>query len=327
MLNPKKALLSMLFFIAPFLPYALDNLSQTGNPIFPYYNNIFHSEYFADNNYYDRRYKREVALYPIWPIYTSVINPQYGDDSGIVDYAWAVGYIGIFCTFLLNKKINRNTKSLRTLAILLTLVWILLLAGYMRYAMIIPFLYLTIIASAITQATRPISSKLVSAILKAGIIVIALLLPSYRYAMPDTKNMHKLLTDKNTKIYISNNAWGVIGDNSALTTLVREKDAPIINLNILQNSTSEKSLNLAHDKIQGKDFYVLIDSIIRNYDLDKIRYIYKNGYDIDLIRVYTSNDIPYLSDNETAALYKVHYTGEFPKTPTFNEDSFYPLSY
>ncbi len=147
-------LLCCIIAIIPILPYCIDNYIQTGSPLFPYYNNIFKSEYFGLFSWKDERFKNISLPYAlIWPVYTSVIHLGYGDDWMIRDPLWAIGYIivlGVLIYSLIfrkNKlKIRKEIIQLSILSLLLTAFWIVFLYGYMRYALIIPIMYYIIIA-------------------------------------------------------------------------------------------------------------------------------------------------------------------------------------
>ena len=68
----------LLVFLAilPVFPYMLNTIIQTGSPVFPYYNAIFKSEYFKNENWLDKRYgPQNILQFLIWPLYI-IQNPQ-----------------------------------------------------------------------------------------------------------------------------------------------------------------------------------------------------------------------------------------------------------
>ncbi len=311
--------------IVPILPYAIDNYNQTGSPIFPYYNKIFGSPYFAEENFEDDRFDaKKIYLLPIWPIYTSVINPDYGDKSGAVDITWTIGYISIIGLLLLHiknkKSINDNVLFLVKISIVGSVVWFFGMAGYMRYAIVIPVIYLATLSCALLEI-KTIKNLITNCILAA----FAIFSPStvYQYKTT-TRDFDHLFIDKDTKIHIDG-AWGVIGDDSSLTVMAREEGTPIINLNIIQNSSTELVARKTRDLIENKEFYMLVDDQWTDFYFDKVKYLKECGYEvIEELKTYTYEELPYLTRHSQAALVKVRYTGDFPDTPVYNEDSFFP---
>jgi hypothetical protein len=95
------------------LPYFINAWVQTGSPLFPYYNMIFKSEYFAEENWIDERYgPKSIIQFLIWPIYI-IINPTKAYEVGSTDLAFASGYIIViaYLLFALYKRIVKREKS------------------------------------------------------------------------------------------------------------------------------------------------------------------------------------------------------------------------
>ena len=130
----------VILFIIPFLIYIIDNFIQTGSPIFPYYNNIFKSEYFGNFSWKESRFGTPSIKHAlVWPIYVSCIIQGYGDDWLISDYIWGIGFvisILMFIYLIINKdKNNYKIFCLTIISLILTAGWIMFLEGYMRYAL------------------------------------------------------------------------------------------------------------------------------------------------------------------------------------------------
>ncbi len=69
-LRVKSVLIGVAAFILPIAVYALNVYLQTGNPVFPFYNNVFKSEFFELGSGLDARWGPESVLQGlIWPIY------------------------------------------------------------------------------------------------------------------------------------------------------------------------------------------------------------------------------------------------------------------
>ncbi len=302
-------LVSSILFIIPFIVYIIDNIIQTGSPIFPYYNSIFKSKFFGQFNWKDDRFKMDSIVHIlIWPVYVSVIFKGYGDDCQITDPIWAIGYIVVICFTLYSLIIRKkNTKiyEISILSIILTIVWIIFLEGYMRYALIIPILYGIVMFGIIINKLNltklnNLIKIIISIIILGGTIIIITsninqnILQNYKYILKD-KEEYKINID---------GAWGVISDDSALTNLVREKDVPIYNLGDSLIKTSEKNLDIYYDKICNKDIYVLMTT--RNMEY-KLFLLNQNDFSCEFVKSYTINEIPYISAQDTLYLYKVNY--------------------
>ncbi|MCQ2570744.1 MAG: hypothetical protein MJ154_00635 [Candidatus Saccharibacteria bacterium] len=318
--------ISFAAIIVPIAPYAIDNFIQTGSPLYPYYNKIFQSPYFADENFQDERFNiPKILSFFVWPIYTSVFNPKYGDNSGIIDATWAIGYIAILVILRINigrKDKNKNAHFLIYISLICTIVWVFGLAGYMRYAMVIPIMYLAVLACTLMEIKK--LPQKITCITLALIAIITPLPTVERYLYG--RSAENFFKDKNFKIHIDG-VWGVIDDDSFLTSMVREEGTPIYNLDVYQNSTSELTKNLTREKIEGKEFYMLTDNMLRWYYSKKVKYLEMNGWQIEeLIHSYDSKEMPYLTKYDYAYLIKVKYVGTFPDEPTYEAKNFFPLN-
>lgn len=300
---------SLILFVIPFLIYIIDNIIQTENPIFPYYNSIFKSKYFGQFDWKDNRFGINNVFYgAIWPIYVSVIIKGYGDDWDISDPIWAIGYIIVLAFILYSiiaKKKNKKIFQISILGIILTIIWIIFLEGYMRYALVIPVLYGIVMSGIIMNCIniRKINNlfKYIISIISIGITICIItvnidenILRNYKYIFVDR--------EKN-KIHIDG-VWGVISDDSALTSLVRENNVPIYNLGEHLIKTSDENLNRYYEKICNKDIYVLMTKDNLEYKLSVLN---NNNFSCKFVKNYSINEIPYISANNTVYLYKVNY--------------------
>ena len=131
--------LTILFF-GPFVIYMINAYIQTKNPIFPFYNFIFKSDYYEMVSSKDTRLGAKNLIEMIlWPIVITV-NPLRGDDIRyIVDPVWAVGYIVSICYLIKSRKM-----TLIVLNVLTTIAWIIFVCGYVRYGMFIAISYFLI---------------------------------------------------------------------------------------------------------------------------------------------------------------------------------------
>lgn len=305
-------IISIIIFCLPFLIYVIDNLKQTGNPIFPYYNNIFKSNFFGEFSWKDSRFGIPSLKHAIiWPIYVSSIIQGYGDDWQIYDYIWAIGYlisIFMFVYFIIYKDIkNKKIFSLVLISLILTIIWIVFLEGYMRYALIIPVLYSILIGYIILNITKKINFEFTNKlriILTITAIIIITTITIKNLDEEKIDNYSMILKDKNQTISIDG-VWGVYGNNSALTELVRESNVPIYNLDIENINSSEKNIEKYKEIIKNKKIYILCNNELY---LDILK---SQGFNIEFFKEYTSKELPYISKNDSIKIYKLTNNNNF----------------
>lgn len=145
-LTIKNVLITILCFTLPFVLYMVYTYQQTGNPVFPFYNTIFHSKYYFDKNWLDLRFgpkgKKELLLWPL----LILKYPNRCVDQAIVEPIWAYGYvvailyIGYYCTCKLKDKnyhIPQNKLAFFITVFLFYLVWSKFILGYSRYGLVV----------------------------------------------------------------------------------------------------------------------------------------------------------------------------------------------
>ena len=72
--------------VLPYMIYLFDNFKQTGSILFPYYNNIFKSQYFDDISWIDERFNISgIFNYLFWPVIKGFSYGCYGDDNPFMD--------------------------------------------------------------------------------------------------------------------------------------------------------------------------------------------------------------------------------------------------
>lgn len=129
-INLKNILITLFSLFLPFVLYLIYTYLQTGNPVFPFYNTIFKSEYFRNRNWLDTRFGpsriREVFIWPLIILFDSARC----DDINIVEPIWGYGYIiaiiyGLYYSYKLLKKqkFDKNRFMFFTTTVLFYLVW------------------------------------------------------------------------------------------------------------------------------------------------------------------------------------------------------------
>ncbi len=134
-------------FLAGAMPvsiYLANNWLCTGNPVFPYYNSLFHSPYFGNHNFKDTRWggtsRIEMVLWP----WIGIIWPQYRQSELPAPYTWGYGAAWILSCFYCVKNFFTRRFQEKKRDILLEILTILVLAssllwslttGHIRYYM------------------------------------------------------------------------------------------------------------------------------------------------------------------------------------------------
>lgn len=284
-------ILIIFFAIIPFGIYALDNFIQTGNPVFPYYNNVFKSEYFMLSEWKDTNFGPvNLIQFLIWPIYI-VFYPARAFDTKFVDLIWGLGFIVdvfyiIYC--IIKKKCTQNKLFTISMIIFFTYyLWEKLIIGYVRYASIILVLSFIVIISLIYTQFK--NKKWISIL---GIFIICFaILPSLGYdflvkvkdygsvsqIIEEYKlNFKYILKDKNNEKVDSSQILGAIGDDSLIPTLLRN-DNNIYNLEEWVTATSEVTKDMYSEKILNKEIYVYCDG--KTLDRKK-SYLENNSFEV-----------------------------------------------
>ena len=142
-LNLKIVLCMFLAFLLPFFVYMLYTYLMTGNPVFPFYNQIFHSKYLANVSWMDSRLGPKGLLETlIWPI-KMLFVPSRANDVYIIEPLWAFGYLVALYYFFrgIVKKIRKQSFSnlfiLSVVVLVCFFLWGKFSLGYIRYGIFI----------------------------------------------------------------------------------------------------------------------------------------------------------------------------------------------
>ena len=183
-------IVTLLLLIMPFGVYAIDNYIQTGNILYPYYNNVFKSEMFMEESWQDTKFGGKNFLEKIlWPYY-GIFSPSRLYDYGSVSPMWYIGYSVIIvygCVYCIKKIIRYikgrkkeniamnieyesvNLHYLVVTTFLLYIVWEFLLGGYVRYAFVIPICAYIVILSILVNMIKK-NKKIVVAVFLIAIM-------------------------------------------------------------------------------------------------------------------------------------------------------------
>lgn len=265
-INYKTILFGTLIFVAPLYIYILNNYLQTGNPVFPFYNSIFHSRYLSNINWIEEYYgpKTILELF-IWPIYI-LFNPRRAYDTSLYTGRISIGYIAsliiivyylvIFIKKIKTKKNKNNLIDIDVellgfaiIYVIFCLLWGKFLMGYIRYVLILEILSGIIV---IILLQKIIKSKLLLFNLTFFIVIMFFSIQicyslklfifssnelSWRPTITSEDGYNKLLTNfdstfenKSYSKYLKNISCFAISDYNAGYAALLSNSIPIISL-------------------------------------------------------------------------------------------------
>lgn len=313
----------------PMLPYFLDAVIQTGSPVFPYYNTIFKSEYFAEKNWLDDRYgPKNIIQFLLWPIYI-IKHPEKAYEVGKTDFAFASGFIAsiIYLMYLVYKRIIKKEKielTSTTLYILnllyFYLVWEKFIIGYTRYAGIIAVLSTIFMIKLFINSVD--NQKVIAILVVGGVLMMTAYNGvnqyiyygspyNYKLAMNGNEasknniktNISKTLKDRNNMKYDIDGVWGVIYDDSAVPTILNVDDR-LVHLEYgFKTGETQKSQDLYWDNVLNNDIYVPLYS----FKLDgKLQYFDRFHFEVtEIVDVITN--VSFLQWDSPIYIVKVKY--------------------
>lgn len=294
----------------PFAVYAIDNYIQTGNPVFPYYNNIFKSEYYNISAGIDERFGIPTIWHAfVWPILVTV-EPLLGYDYDIFrEPLWAIGYIlCIINTFTYIKNKNEIWK-LSILGIVLSLAWAILMVGYVRYALVIPILFYIILSANIIKIINNLEDDLENdnkKIIRDSIILVCLNIAIVIVVLSGIRiifiRVHEAYTGRidisnysvEDEVYEIDGVWAAVYFNSGMIDMIREDDTPIYNLDISREINCDTSRfpesvqqELFEELKTKRVFTVTSDALYG----ETLRCLKKSGYEIISKKEYKNSKI------------------------------------
>lgn len=130
---PATLFLSLIFFVLPLVPFTFWILYTTHNPVFPFFNNIFHSPYWSLSYY------KSTLLGPtnlkealIWPVLT-VFAPGRISEIYLYSGRLAIGFI-LSILLLINKKVDEDIKIMSFIVLVGAVLWSFS-TGLIRYTL------------------------------------------------------------------------------------------------------------------------------------------------------------------------------------------------
>ncbi len=123
----------------PLLPYSVYIWRDTGNPVFPFYNRIFHSPFWPYSNLGDERWGPHGWWETIiWPLRVTLKPERFGE---LAVYSGRISIVFIVAILVLAwPNLDRRLRLLGFVAFSGTLLWAAMLTGYARYAVFVEML-------------------------------------------------------------------------------------------------------------------------------------------------------------------------------------------
>lgn len=135
-----------LIFLAPLLPFTIYLYLRTGSPVFPLYNKIFASPYWALQNAFDGRWgPKDFWEVLVWPLIV-VVKPERLSELGVYSGRISLGFLAALLVLCLPREQpppqQHHHLALRTLSLIyLAGAWLWSLSnGYSRYGMYLELL-------------------------------------------------------------------------------------------------------------------------------------------------------------------------------------------
>lgn len=119
--------------------------------------------------------------------------------------------------------------------------------------------------------------------------------------LPEIIYKYDLFNDKHVEKIHIDGAWLVLGRDSKIASLVREKDTPIYNLETIE-LTTEETLKM-QEKLREENLYFLIDTKHFSQKLQAL-----TRYNFEIVEVIKEDlDLNFLSFGNTVYMFRVDY--------------------
>lgn len=135
----RNALLNVIGFALPLLPYTAYIYRETGNPVFPFYNTIFRSPFWPNSNLADGRWgPRGVWQTIVWPLRVAFKHERIG-ELAVYSGRLSIAVVAAALCFVFARGDSR-LRALGFAVLLGAFLWGAVLTGYPRYAIFIEML-------------------------------------------------------------------------------------------------------------------------------------------------------------------------------------------
>lgn len=295
-INLKNILITLFSLFLPFVLYLVYTYLQTGNPVFPFYNTIFKSEYFRNRNWLDTRFGpsriREVFIWPLIILFDSARC----DDINIVEPIWGYGYIiaiiyALYYSYKLLKKqkFDKNRLLFFATTVLFYLFWSKFQLGYSRYGLVVLILGSISTYIFIYDIIRNKRYFLIGIMLPLMFYHFSYVGTNYMYKNQDwiynnyynnkvkdyNYNLKNLFSKGNetTIQFEKDSVWAIFYYNAGLAQFIND-EIPIIN--VVASADNSYTRDLLNEKLQkASHIYTLVDSLDFNnfiVNINKTKY-------------------------------------------------------
>lgn len=333
-------ILAGVFFLVTMLPYGVDAIRQTGSPVFPYYNSIFKSAYFVEDNWLDLRFgPNDFWQFLIWPVYI-LFHPDKAYDlkHGLTDFAFATGYVfsiiyvlkGLYARFCKSESIDKGKWYLSCILLYDYFIWEKFIIGYTRYAGIIPVLgmifVIWILWEGIMKRDRYriiVCIALIGvSVLVGGLQYCAHRAPRY-YACYFIPTIAEKIQEKNPALKIKqaftmlgkdrdnlsydiDGIWGVVRDDSLSPQLLSTDDR-IVHLEYgLKTGETETAQQIYWDNVLNNNIYIPLFGKLTE---EKLKLLDQNHFEISEITDILY-EVPFIQGDQTMYIVRVQYNQE-----------------
>lgn len=140
-LTVNKLLVSGVFAAIPCSIYFIVNYTTTGNPIFPYFNSVFKSQYFLTTSFKDARWGGESLFEKVFWLVFLIFKPEYRQTEIPDKYTMLliIGFLGLcfgiaaFAAKVIGKKAEITNREILIVLILSSSLFWSFSTGYSRY--------------------------------------------------------------------------------------------------------------------------------------------------------------------------------------------------
>jgi hypothetical protein len=166
-MTAKKLLVTGASFLIPLLPFTVFIYRQTGNPVFPFYNKLFHSPFWPPSNVFDGRWGPKGIFETIaWPITIPFRHERIGE---LAVYSGRITIVTVAA--LLAIILFRDSQKLRQLSLITVagaIFWAAILTGYPRYGIFVEVaggvLLIIMLAELIERFRKPVRPRAFGAV-------------------------------------------------------------------------------------------------------------------------------------------------------------------
>lgn len=338
LLTIKNITYTLLLFMFGFILYFVYNIAETGNPVFPFYNTIFKSNFFGLWDWLDTRFGPHTIIETLlWPLII-LKYPNRLVDTAIAEPLWCYGYIIsiIYVIYYVYRYIRyKETNNTRLFyfisTILIYLVWAKFQLGYSRYGLIVLVLGGISTYIFVTDMFKYKKNIVIG-------ILLVLLIYNYNYSiikylgeenfwifnnyynnsddyMYNVKNIFaKGNDDLDLSIFEENSAWLIFYYNSGYAKILNGNIPIITATSGVENEYTRKLYN---DTIEKYDhLYTLVDALdFQNF----IENLNNTQFKIKDIKQVISSDIIGTESSFT-------YIFEVEKCEKYCENSFFSIN-